>query len=455
MTRDELIKKYNVPAPRYTSYPTVPYWDAVKSEPQQWLSVVNKTFAETNDTLGISLYIHLPFCEVHCTYCACNKLITRNHDVEMPYIEAVLREWNVYLEAFGGRPNLRELHLGGGTPTFFSPQNLELLLGTILASVNLHPQYEFSFEGHPNNTTVEHLTTLYKLGFRRVSYGVQDLDETIQRVINRIQPFENVEKVTNDARRIGYTSVNFDLVYGLPRQQTKNVMYTIDKVAQLVPDRIAFYSYAHVPWLKTGQRKFTEADLPTDSQKRELYEIGKEKLLSIGLKDVGMDHFAKPNDQLFIALNEKRLHRNFMGYTTSQAQLLIGLGASSISDAKYAFAQNEKEVAAYKKMIADSAYPVTRVHFQTEEDMVIRKAILSISCHGELVISPELRQLLPVQALETLEGMKQENIIEFDGTHLKLTTELGKMFLRNVCMVFDARLHRRQKSDTPMFSKAI
>ncbi len=455
MTREELIKKYNVPAPRYTSYPTVPYWDAVQSEPQQWLDVVAKTFAETNDTLGISLYIHLPFCESHCTYCACNKLITKSHAVEEPYIEAVLKEWKMYLDAFGGTPNLRELHLGGGTPTFFSPQNLERLLSTILAGANLHPKHEFSFEGHPNNTTYEHLTTLYNLGFRRVSYGVQDLDESVQRIINRIQPFETVERVTNEARQIGYTSVNFDLVYGLPRQQIKNVEYTIEQVSKLMPDRIAFYSYAHVPWLKTGQRKFTDADLPTDAEKRALYEIGKQKLMAIGLMDVGMDHFAKPNDQLFIALNEKRLHRNFMGYTTSQSQLLIGLGASSISDAKYAFAQNEKEVNQYREVITETGYPVTRVHFQTDEDLIIRQAILSISCHGELYLSDALKNVLPTQAMETLYQMVSENIIEFDGTHLKLTPDFGKMFLRNVCMAFDARLHRKQKSDKPMFSKAI
>lgn len=335
---ETLIKKYNVPAPRYTSYPTVPYWDTAAFSATKWHQIVKKAFDETNEERGISLYIHLPFCESLCTYCGCNKRITKNHKVEDPYIEAVLEEWQMYKQIFGKKPILRELHLGGGTPTFFSPENLKWLVSTILKDVEIYPVHDFSFEGHPNNTTVEHLQVLYDQGFRRVSFGVQDLDLKVQVAINRIQPFKNVKHVTEAAREIGYTSINFDLIYGLPFQVLKGVGETIDKVGELMPDRIAFYSYAHVPWLKTGQRGYADEDLPDNEEKRRLYELGKEKLTALGYEDIGMDHFSLPEDTLYKAAKNGTLHRNFMGYTVCNTELLIGLGTSAISDAKYGYA---------------------------------------------------------------------------------------------------------------------
>jgi oxygen-independent coproporphyrinogen-3 oxidase len=456
MHTEELIKKYNVPVPRYTSYPTVPLWDSVDLKSSEWLEAVNKCFDETNQHNGISLYIHLPFCEALCTYCACNKQITRDHTVEDPYINSVLKEWDIYVKQFKSRPILRELHLGGGTPTFFSPENLEFLISNILKTVDLHSEYEFSFEGHPNNTTYEHLKTLYDLGFRRVSYGVQDLDEKVQLVINRIQPYENVKRATLEAREIGYTSVNFDLVYGLPLQTTKSIEMTIDQITELMPDRIAFYSYAHVPWKKTGQRKFSEKDLPSDAEKRALYQLGKEKLLKLGLKDVGMDHFALSEDSLFKAFENKKLNRNFMGYTTSQSELLIGLGTSSISDAKYAYAQNLKETSLFEAQIATGDLAVFKGHKQTEEDRILRKAILDIACHAELKLTAELKAHLPENAMSVWQEMEKEGIIELTEQELKLTPELGKMFLRNVCAVADKRMYlKEQHGEKTMFSKSI
>jgi oxygen-independent coproporphyrinogen III oxidase len=256
-----LLRKYDVPTPRYTSYPTVPCWDATTFSNEKWVSTVKKTFKESNE--GISLYIHLPFCESLCTYCACTTRITQNHKVEIPYIQAILKEWEQYKMLFEGKPRIREIHLGGGTPTFFSPENLRWLITYLLDGVDIHPDYEFSFEGHPNNTTREHLQTLFDLGFTRVSFGVQDLDEKVQRTINRIQPFENLERATKLAREIGYDSISFDLIYGLPFQNPFTVSDTIDKVLLLRPDRLSFYSYAHVPWLKPGQRGYEDADLPS------------------------------------------------------------------------------------------------------------------------------------------------------------------------------------------------
>ncbi len=230
-----LIQKYNVPGPRYTSYPTVPYWDEKKFSLEEWKKNLVLSFNESNKTEGISLYIHLPFCESLCTFCGCHKRITKRHEVENPYIEAVLKEWQLYCNLFDSKPVIKEIHLGGGTPTFFSPKNLEQLINGIISKAEIAEMHEFSFEGHPNNTTRAHLQSLYNLGFRRVSFGVQDYSETVQKAIHRIQPFHQVAKVTFWAKEIGYTSISHDLVYGLPFQKVEDIIDTIEKTKSLQP----------------------------------------------------------------------------------------------------------------------------------------------------------------------------------------------------------------------------
>ena len=339
---NSLIDKYNIPGPRYTSYPTVPFWDNESFTSDLWQQSVIKTFNETNDSEGISIYIHLPFCEQLCTFCACHKRITKKHSVETPYLESVLKEWDLYVKLFGRTPKIKELHLGGGTPTFFSPENLRLLLEGIYAKAEIAENPQFSFEGHPNNTTREHLQTLYDLGFRRASFGVQDYDPQVQKAINRIQPFENVKSVTEMAREIGYEGVSHDLVFGLPFHTWEKMEYTIRKTLELKPDRLAFYSYAHVPWIKgVGQRGFDENDLPSGEEKRKLYTNGKKLLEELGYIEVGMDHFALPHDDLYQSMISGDIHRNFMGYSSSKTKLMIGLGMSAISDSWYAFAQSK------------------------------------------------------------------------------------------------------------------
>ncbi|MBC5992305.1 oxygen-independent coproporphyrinogen III oxidase [Pontibacter cellulosilyticus] len=452
--QENLIQKYNVPAPRYTSYPTMPYWDKAVPDAKQWMEVVKYTFSESNAAKGISLYIHLPFCEVLCTYCGCNTRITKNHSVEEGYIQAILAEWKLYLEELSEKPIIRELHLGGGTPTFFKPENLRKLLEGIYEGAILHPEKEFSFEGHPNNTTTAHLQTLFDLGFRRVSYGIQDFDPKVQITINRIQPFENVKHVTEEARRIGYESVNFDLIYGLPYQTTQSVSETIDKVAELMPDRIAFYSYAHVPWVKPGQRSYSDKDLPDNAEKRALYELGLRKFKQLGYTDIGMDHFALPQDTLYKAWEQKELHRNFMGYTTCQTDLLIGLGTSSISDAKYGYMQNLKKVETYKEAVLGGELAILKGHFLTEDDLDLKEAILSIACKGELELEDSLLALLPDDAFAQLNEMQEEGLVELKNSRLTVTP-LGKAFTRNICMVFDLKLRQTEPAGQQVFSKAI
>ncbi|NBP71011.1 MAG: oxygen-independent coproporphyrinogen III oxidase, partial [Cytophagia bacterium] len=344
-----LLKKYDVPVPRYTSYPTVPQWQTQIFDANTWSQKLKLAFDESNAAKGISLYLHLPFCESLCTYCACNTRITKNHAVEEKYIQTLMQEWALYENIFESKPILRELHIGGGTPTFFSAANLDALLTKLLSRVTTHPEYEFSLEGHPNNTTAEHLDVLQKHGFKRISFGVQDLSSQVQKAIHRIQPFENLERVVAQSRSCGFTSVSFDLIYGLPFQTVSSIAETMKQVLTLCPDRISFYSYAHVPWLKPGQRGYEDADLPSDLRKRTLYETGRSRLIMAGYVEIGMDHFALLHDSLYKAQRAGRLHRNFMGYTTTNTDILIGLGASAISETTYGYAQNRKEVEAYQQ----------------------------------------------------------------------------------------------------------
>lgn len=449
-----LVPKYNVPGPRYTSYPTVPYWNAEGFSGKQWKESVKRSFYESNTELGISLYIHLPFCESLCTFCGCHKRITRQHSVEVPYIEALLKEWELYRAVFGSRPTIRELHLGGGTPTFFAPENLRMLIKGLLRFADRAQEWEFSFEGHPNNTTREHLQVLYDEGFRRVSFGVQDYNEAVQQAIHRIQTFEQVKEVTRLSREIGFTSVGHDVIYGLPMQTTDHVAETLHKTAEIGPDRIAFYSYAHVPWLKgNGQRGYRETDLPDGEEKRRQYELGKQFLTEAGYTEIGMDHYALPGDGLYRAMRAGKLHRNFMGYTDSKTQLMIGLGVSSISDSWYAFAQNVKSVEEYQHLVTSGVLPLMRGHLLSAEDQIIRRHILELMCRFETHWRGNLDEVLKYQILLQLSEPEADGLVILNSEGVWVT-ETGRLFIRNICMAFD--LHLREKaSDTRLFSMTV
>jgi oxygen-independent coproporphyrinogen III oxidase len=447
-----LIRKYNQPVPRYTSYPTVPFWNE-NIDVLEWQSIFRNRFAEENHINGISLYIHLPFCESLCTYCGCNKKITTNHSVEDEYILLVEKEWMLYRKLMRQTPVIREIHLGGGTPTFFSPRNLQKFLQFILKGSIIHPQHEFSFEGHPNNTTPEHLKVLFSLGFRRVSYGVQDNDPEVQRVINRIQPFENVKKATENARNIGYKSVNFDLIYGLPLQTVESIEKTINEVISLRPDRIAFYSYAHVPWTSKAQRLFNESDLPPAEEKILLYLKGKELLMKNGYVDIGMDHFALETDDLYNAWKTGKLHRNFMGYTTQHTGMMLGLGVSSISDTGNAFAQNYKTLHDYTASVKAGRFAIKKGYMLNEEDKAFRKYILDIACKGNTVFLDEHLPLLDQYTFPKLAELAKDGLVEYDRKSVRVTGQ-GQYFLRNICAAFDLYIPRSHPKEQ-VFSKAI
>lgn len=448
----DLIRKYNVAGPRYTSYPTVPYWDDESFSYNRWQNTIQSS---PNRSEAISLYIHLPFCESLCTFCACNKRITKKHSVELPYIKALLKELDLYTNLYGHKLSVKDIHFGGGTPTFFSPENLEILLKGILQRAYISEDASFSFEGHPNNTTKEHLKVLHDYHFNRVSYGIQDYNPEVQNAINRRQSLENVQFVTETARKTGYKSVGHDLIYGLPFQTVDHILNTIEKTIALRPDRIAFYSYAHTPWIKgNGQRGFKDKDLPDANTKRQQYELGKAMLEKNGYHEIGMDHFALAEDELYKALNNKTLHRNFMGYTTQHTSHLIGLGVSSISDAWFGFAQNEKHLEDYYERLRQNKIPVFRGHILTTEDVEIRRHILNLMTKFETDLSETNLNSKDLHLIyHHLKPFIEDDLIRIKDKHIFVKPE-AKAFIRNICMAFDLRMLRKQP-EKKLFSMTI
>ena len=452
---EQFIKKYNVPGPRYTSYPTVPFWKNDQLSENEWIDSINTNynFFQSSD---ISVYIHLPFCESLCTFCGCHKRITKNHAVETPYLEAVLKEWSLYLEKLPFQPNIKELHFGGGTPTFFSAQNLRHLVEELFQARDVDPSsIELSFEAHPNNTTNEQLTELYDFGFRRLSLGIQDYNPEVQKAIHRIQSFEQVKKVHESARAIGYSSISHDLVFGLPKQTLEAIIDTVNKTLELKPDRISLYSYAHVPWIKgNGQRGFDENDLPQSEVKRALYEKAKQLLEINGYKEIGMDHFALDHDDLAKAFQEKKLHRNFMGYTTKATSCMIGLGMSAISDSWFGFAQNDKSVEGYIALLEENKLPIFRGHLLSDLEVEIRGYILDLMCHFETEFSASSTfTFIHKEIKERLTDLINDGLVEVKDDKV-IVTEKGIPFVRNCCMAFDQDLKNHSISER-LFSKTI
>jgi len=447
---NEFFKKYDVPAPRYTSYPTVPYWQETPTA-ETWTAHLRKALEAPSSQW--SCYLHIPFCENLCTYCGCNTLITKDHKKEHPYIEQVLKEWNLYLQQVPELESrsLRHLHLGGGTPTFLSVDSLKALLEPFLSKVKKSDSgFEGSIEVDPRHTSREQLAALRELGFNRVSMGVQDFNLEVQKLVNRIQPFEITAELTKAARDLGYESVNFDLIYGLAKQNLESMQESMDLTIQLRPDRIALYSLALVPWIKPAQRLFKDEDLPTGAEKRALYEYSRQRLLSAGYVEVGMDHFALPNEALAKAMANKTLHRNFMGYTDVRTDVLLGLGVSSISETPWSFHQNEKVLPQYERMVGSGEIPTLRGHVLSKEDILHRGQVLELMTKFQVEFSSADQKK---DAEQFLAEMAEDQLIEIQGQTLRIT-EAGRPFLRNACVFFDQHL-RKSKPDTQIFSKSI
>lgn len=444
-----LFNKYDVPAPRYTSYPTVPYWTENPTT-EQWIEFLNHNMERAGTTW--SMYLHVPFCESLCTFCGCNTSITKNHDRERPYMDLLFREWETYLLKVPGlqKRTLSQFHLGGGTPTFLSAESLGILVERFLSDCLIDTDhFEGSLEVDPRRTTIEQLEVLRKHGFNRISLGVQDFDPEVQRLVNRIQPYELTEKITKASRELGYTSVNFDLIYGLPSQTEEKVRRMVELTCQLRPDRIALYSLAVVPWIKPAQKLFKDDDLPKGREKRRLYEVCRDLLLKAGYVEIGMDHFALPEEALSVAFKSGKLHRNFMGYTDRRTDVLLGLGVSSISETPECFHQNEKTLTVYEKRVQNGEIPTHRGHILSVEDRRRREQILSFMTQGHVRLEEE--QITLVR--DYLSEMIRDGLVTLTQDRLHIT-EQGQPFLRNACMALDERL-RRQTPNAQVFSKSL
>jgi oxygen-independent coproporphyrinogen-3 oxidase len=449
---DPLIAKYDVAGPRYTSYPTVPYWERTPSA-SQWIERLDGALTAADASLA--LYLHIPFCRALCTFCGCNTRITRSHSLVPPYVQALLAELDLYLKMLGrSQLEFGELHLGGGTPTFLEAAELESLLGGLFERVRRKSDAIASIEVDPRVTDTQQLELLARHGFRRISLGVQDFDPQVQDIVNRVQSQQQVADVTRSARALGFDSISYDLIYGLPLQTRASIEITMDAVCGLRPDRIALYAYAHVPWIKPGQRRFTEVDLPEGAARRELYELGRERLLACGYREIGLDHFALESDALWRAQRAGTLHRNFMGYTSAHSRPLIGLGVSSIGDAGDAFAQNEKDLQRYQERVALGELPLQRGHLLDAEDQVLRRHILRLMTQlatrwdRQDDDTPYLATIA-----ERLAEPQADGLVQLDERGCQIT-ERGRPFLRNICMAFDARLARRLP-DKLLFSRTV
>ncbi len=422
-----LFDKYDTPVPRYTSYPSVPNWKDNLTT-REWLSHLKKAFSRD---LSWSIYMHLPFCESLCTFCGCSQIITRDHSKEDQYIEALHKEWKLYLNALPelSTKKIRQIHLGGGSPTFFNASNLKKLLVPFFDTLTIDPkEFEGAVEVDPRRCTWDQLKTLREIGFNRISLGVQDFDLEVQKNVNRIQPYEMVERCVTQARELGYESVNFDLIYGLPGQTEQSVRDTAIKTMQLQPDRIAFYSLAVVPWLRPAQNRFKKMEIRKGAQKRELFDVASKVFLDHGYVPLGIDHFARPADSISLAYQTGTMHRNFMGYTEYATDVLLGLGMTSISESPDSFHQNLKAVSDYYQSVEEGKIPTLKGHVLTKEDMIYKEHILNLMtqyrANVEGLNANEFQELL------------EDGLIEIHGDDLQIT-EKGLPFTRHVCQKVD------------------
>lgn len=441
-----LIEKYNKPIPRYTSYPPVPFWNG-NHEESMWICHIKDSY---DPQIGLDIYIHVPFCERLCYYCGCNRTITKNHGVEQSFCELIVKEWDLYVKKLGFNPLINSLHFGGGTPNFLSQENLSLLLSNIL--INKSEDFKGSIEIDPRTIKKEHFDFFKEFDISRVSLGIQDFNPDVQKAINRFQSYDLVNGVVQRLRDIGIQSINFDLIYGLPKQTVATIEETFDLVKKLEPDLIAFYSYAHLPERLKNQNLINSQDLPSANVKRELYLTGKERLEKEGYIEIGMDHFAKPGSYLHQAMQTKSIHRNFMGYVDKKSNVLIGLGPTSISDSSLSFVQNNKNLDDYTSLINQDVFAFSHGHEQSIEDRRVQKIIQDLMCNREIFLN-DLNELNDHdKILQDLEEFKSDNILFFTDDKIIVNTD-SMGFVRNIAYCFD--FHSKLQNKKIKFSQSI
>ena len=441
----ELLTKFDVAGPRYTSYPTADRFVEAFGEPGYLQALDQRRTGPAAMALPLSLYVHIPFCESLCYYCACNKIITKHHERSAPYLRYLSKEVDLHVQHIGAGQSVSQLHLGGGTPTFFSDDELSELMAMLRRNFNLVPGGEYSIEVDPRTVTAERLAHLARLGFNRLSFGVQDFDPIVQKAVHRVQPAEQVFALVEAARGIGFESINVDLIYGLPKQTPESFDRTLAQVAELRPDRIALYAYAHLPERFKPQRRIIAIDLPGAPNKVAMLARSLAAFEQAGYVYVGMDHFALPNDALAVAKRQGRLHRNFQGYSTQPDCDLIGLGVSAIGKVGATYSQNAKSLEEYQYLLDHGHLPVARGLAVSRDDLLRRCVIMALMCQGEVMFeSAELAHLIDFRSyfaseLETLRGMQDQGLVELSDTGIKVTP-MGWFFVRGVAMVFDKYL---------------
>ena len=454
----ELLRRFDVSGPRYTSYPTADRFVEAFGEDEYVIALQQRRVGSVGKALPLSLYVHIPFCESLCYYCACNKIITRHPERADVYLRYLSREIDLHTAHCGVGQQISQLHLGGGTPTFLSDDGLRELMSMIKRSFTLVPGGEYSIEVDPRTVDEQRLALLAELGFNRLSFGVQDFDPEVQKAVHRIQPAEKVFALVESARRLGFESINVDLIYGLPRQTPESFERTLRQVAQLRPDRIAMYAYAHLPERFKPQRRIVTAELPMASAKLTMLALGLDIFNEVGYTYIGMDHFALPEDALAVAKRQGRLHRNFQGYSTQPDCDLIGLGVSAIGKVGATYSQNAKTLAEYQDALDHGQLPVVRGLAVSRDDLVRRAVIMALMCQGQLQFEPiESSHLIDFKhyfaaELAQLRAMQEQGLVEVTDSGIQVTA-MGWFFVRGVAMVFDKYLQADR--NRTRFSKII
>jgi oxygen-independent coproporphyrinogen-3 oxidase len=442
---EELIHRFDVSGPRYTSYPTADRFVEAFSVEDYAQALKQRRTGAAAMTLPLSLYVHIPFCESLCYYCACNKIITKHHDRAAPYLRYLSREVDLHTAILGLGQTVTQLHLGGGSPTFLTDDELRELMAMLRRNFNFAEGGEYSIEVDPRTIDASRLDTLAELGFNRLSFGIQDFDPEVQKSVHRIQPAEQVFALTAAARERGFESINADLIYGLPQQTPESFARTVAQVIEMRPERIALYAYAHLPERFKPQRRIPTVEIPSGAAKVAMLARSMAAFIAAGYVYVGMDHFALPTDSLAIAKRQGRLHRNFQGYSTQPDCDLIGLGVSSIGRIGATYSQNAKTLEEYYDYLDQGRFAVVRGLALSRDDLLRRAVIMALMCQGQVSFeSIELAHLIEFKKyfaaeIENLKKLAEQGLVTLDDSGIQVT-EMGWFFVRGVAMVFDRYL---------------
>jgi oxygen-independent coproporphyrinogen III oxidase len=452
---EEFVERYNRPGPRYTSYPTAPVWTD-SFGPADYEAAIDEANRQASP---VSLYMHLPFCESLCLFCACNVIIRKDKGGTTPYLATLKKEIDRISRGVSPSRQVTQFHWGGGTPTYLSPEQMEDLFTYTRERFNFAPDSEIGIEVDPRVTSRAHMESLRKLGFNRLSMGIQDFKEDVQKAINRVQPYEITRDIIAHARQLGFDSINVDLIYGLPYQSGESFAHTVEQIVSLSADRIAMFSYAHVPWLKKQQGSFV-GHLPEGMQKFDIFRNGLLKFLEAGYLYIGMDHFAKEDDELAVSQRNRTLHRNFQGYTTKAGADLYGMGITAISSVQKTYAQNYREIPDWENAVNERGLATMRGYHLLDDDLIRREVISRLLCHT-VIVKDEISRKFGIDfdeyfapELDRLKMPQEDGLVLVDAKEIR-TSWLGRIFIRNLAMVFDPYLEKQQLAARPLFSKTL